>query len=61
MWGSWVTTVLNARDGGLLYSIQEVPLLALPLIAWAARRKTAAELNAAPPRTRRLWARGAAG
>jgi hypothetical protein len=61
MWGTWVTTVLNARDGGLLYSIQEVPLLALPLIAWAARRKTAAELNAAPPRTRRLWARGAAG
>src|SRR5437870_7179837 len=28
MWGTWLTTLLNARDGGLLYSIQEVPLMA---------------------------------
>ena len=42
MWLAWIQTVLNAHDGGLLYSIQEVPLLALPLLAWAARRRSQA-------------------
>jgi hypothetical protein len=63
MWGTWLTTVFNARDGGLLYSIQELPLLALPLIAWAARQKVPAEARGGslPARARRLGARGAAG
>jgi hypothetical protein len=63
MWGTWLTTVVNARDGGLLYSIQEVPLLALPLVAWAARRTTPAEGHAGvrPAGVRRIWARGSAG
>jgi hypothetical protein len=38
MWISWAQTVINARDGGLLYSIQEVPLLALPLVVRLAAR-----------------------
>ncbi len=34
MWGDWVTTVVNSREGGLVYSIQEIPLLLLPVAAW---------------------------
>jgi hypothetical protein len=64
MWGTWLTTVVNARGGGLLYSVQEIPLLALPLIAWAARRRSPAESGAAsssaPVRRFRGWARGSA-
>lgn len=33
MWGSWVTTLINSEGGGLGYSIQEIPMLLLPLIA----------------------------
>jgi hypothetical protein len=62
MWGTWLTTVLNARGGGLFYSVQEVPLLALPLIAWAARRRAPAEWGAESPsaivRRLRGWAGG---
>jgi hypothetical protein len=39
MWVDWLTTVVNARGGGLLYSVLEAPMLALPLIAWAAGRQ----------------------
>jgi hypothetical protein len=35
MWPDYVAATLNAREtGGLLYSIQEVPMLAAPLVAW---------------------------
>jgi hypothetical protein len=65
MWATWLTTVLNARDGGLLYSVQEIPLLALPLIAWAARRRTLGESRVGSPaasvRRFRGWAGGNAG
>jgi hypothetical protein len=62
MWGTWLTTVFNARDGGLLYSVQEVPLLALPLIAWFARQPAPAdERRFGFAGVRRIWARGAAG
>lgn len=39
MWADWVTSVLNSRGGGLLYSSLEVPILLLPLVAWAARTR----------------------
>ncbi len=39
MWLDWLTTVLNARGGGLLYSILEAPMLALPLVAWVGRTR----------------------
>ncbi len=38
MWADYVTVVLNSRnDSGLLYSLQDVPLLLLPLVAWLGR------------------------
>lgn len=39
MWAEWVTSVLNSRGGGVLYSSLEVPILLLPLVAWAARTR----------------------
>ena len=42
MWLDWATTVLNAEGGGLLYSALEAPMLALPLVAWAGRRRETA-------------------
>jgi hypothetical protein len=41
LWADWVRTVVNSRGGGLLYSILEAPMLALPLVAWVGRRSTA--------------------
>ena len=37
MWVDWIRAVLNG-DGSLAYSIQEIPVLSLPLIALAGRR-----------------------
>jgi hypothetical protein len=37
MWLDWLTTVVNARGGGLLYSALEAPMLALPVVAWLGR------------------------
>jgi hypothetical protein len=39
MWADWLTTVVNAQGAGLLYSALEAPMLALPLVAWAGRRR----------------------
>ena len=39
MWAEWVATVANAKGGGLLYSIQEVPMLLIPVIAWLGRTR----------------------
>jgi hypothetical protein len=39
MWLDWLTTVVNAQGAGLLYSALEAPMLALPLVAWAGRRR----------------------
>jgi len=39
LWADWVASVVNSRGGGLLYSSLEAPLLALPLVAWAGRRR----------------------
>jgi hypothetical protein len=38
MWADWVRTVVDSRGGGILYSILEAPMLALPLVAWLGRR-----------------------
>lgn len=37
LWPDWLSAVLNSRGGGLFYSWQEAPLLALPIIAWLGR------------------------
>ena len=39
MWGDWLTSLANSRGGGLLYSALEIPILALPLVAWAGRTR----------------------
>jgi len=40
MWPDYLTATLNAQTpGGLLYSLQEVPLLAAPLVTWALSRE----------------------
>lgn len=33
MWIDWVRVILNSSEGGLLYSLQDVPILLLPIIA----------------------------
>lgn len=39
LWLDWMRTVVDARGGGLLYSILEAPMLALPLAAWLGRTR----------------------
>jgi hypothetical protein len=39
MWADWLTTVVHSRGAGPLYSALEAPMLALPLVAWAGRRR----------------------
>ena len=41
MWGDWLTTLANSVGGGIAYSIQEIPMLLLPLVAWYWRRSAA--------------------
>lgn len=40
LWVDWVTSVVNSRGGGILYSTLEVPMLLLPLVAWLGRTRT---------------------
>jgi hypothetical protein len=42
MWPDYVRALLNARGLGIGYSIQEVPLMSLPIVAWAARDRRSA-------------------
>ena len=37
MWLDWLHAVRNAENTGLLYSILQVPMLAIPILAWVAR------------------------
>jgi hypothetical protein len=39
LWSDWVMSVVNSRGGGPLYSALEIPMLLLPLIAWAGRTR----------------------
>ena len=39
LWTDWIASVLNSRGGGLLYSALEVPMLLIPLAAWATRTR----------------------
>jgi len=38
LWRDWLTSVVNSRGGGPLYSSLEAPMLLLPLVAWLGRR-----------------------
>jgi hypothetical protein len=55
LWADWLTTLVNSRGGGLLYSSLEAPFLVLPLVAWLGRtrdpgRSVPAVSRATPPR-----------
>jgi hypothetical protein len=39
LWVDWVASVVNSRGGGPLYSALEIPMLLLPLVAWAGRTR----------------------
>ena len=39
LWLDWATSVLNSQGGGLAYSSLEVPMLALPVVAWFGRSR----------------------
>jgi hypothetical protein len=50
LWIDWLTAVRNASGGGILYSVLEIPMLAIPLIVWAGRtRETEGGDRAARP------------
>ncbi len=52
LWGDYVTVLRNARgSGGLLYSVQEFPAMAIPVFAWlgSERRRTTAPRPRADP------------
>ncbi len=42
LWMDWIKTLLNSRGGGLAFSIQEIPMLLFPVIAFLGqtRRRT---------------------
>lgn len=37
MWIDWMVVLVNSTEGGLLYSLQDLPILLLPIIAWKMR------------------------
>jgi hypothetical protein len=37
LWIDWVRAVVDSRGTGLLYSAKELPMMLIPLVAWAAR------------------------
>jgi hypothetical protein len=49
MWPDWIRTVLNARgpSSGPLYSLKDVPTMAIPLLAWVGRARTQGDGRAA--------------
>jgi hypothetical protein len=38
MWGDYITVIRNGSGGGVLYSLSEVPMVAIPVIAWLGGR-----------------------
>jgi hypothetical protein len=40
LWIDWIHSVLNSQGGGLTYSSLEIPMLALPIIAWLGRTRS---------------------
>lgn len=49
MWGDYVAVALNARSpNGILYSLDEAPLMLIPVIAWLGRSRRATEAQTGP-------------
>jgi hypothetical protein len=51
LWVDWVHSVLNSQGGGVAYSILEVPMLAIPVIAWWGRTNGAGTIGGLRRRT----------
>jgi len=49
MWADYVTVIRNAQGGGILYSIDEIPQVAIPLIAWLGSTRRARPAGPAQP------------
>ena len=52
LWLDWIHSVLNSEGGGIAYSALEIPILALPIVAWLGRTGPAVTGGPAPARTR---------
>ncbi len=37
LWIDWTHSLVNSEGGGLAYSALEIPMLALPVVAWLGR------------------------
>jgi len=48
-WFRYVTALQNLESPGLVYSLGDLPLLLVPVIAWAARRRVAASVRDLDP------------
>ncbi len=48
LWVDWARSIVNAQGGGLAYSSLEIPMLALPLIAWVGRTSPGASPRRQP-------------
>lgn len=49
LWVDWGRSLLDAQGGGLAYSSLEIPMLALPVVAWLGRRVPEELENPRPP------------
>jgi hypothetical protein len=48
-WLRYVTVLQNLESPGILYSLGDLPLLVVPVIAWAARRRPAELMRGIDP------------
>ena len=48
LWLDWITSVVNSRGSGPLYSVLEAPMLLLPLVAWLGRTTGTARTSPGP-------------
>lgn len=51
MWLDWLRVVTNEYGRGLLYSVRDLPIMAIPLLAWATRTEHA--IGSSPSEIRR--------
>jgi hypothetical protein len=56
LWVDWIRSLINSQGGGLAYSALEIPMLALPIVAWLGRtRRRASELPESYWATSTTW------
>lgn len=60
LWIDWIHSLLNSQGAGLAYSSLEIPMLAMPLIAWVGRTR-GTDSSPAPGGATRGWPDGVSG